>query len=135
MIDDRINKTLSELEANLTKVDSARKQVESTVASFSGLKSTTASYVESLSKVNENLRNLISLVGKDYSEKTIKFDEDRKSIVDSCNLTIEAINNTSEDIKNSVANTIDILQKKMNYTLIANAVILLAMIILFFLGK
>lgn len=34
MIDEKINKTLSELEANLRNVESARKQVESTVNSY-----------------------------------------------------------------------------------------------------
>ena len=45
MIDEKINKTLSELEANLRNVESARKQVESTVNSYEGIKAVTANYV------------------------------------------------------------------------------------------
>ena len=48
MIDEKINKTLSELEANLRNVESARKQVESTVNSYEGIKAVTANYVKNL---------------------------------------------------------------------------------------
>ena len=65
MIDEKINKTLSELEANLRNVESARKQVESTVNSYEGLKDATANYVKNLSKIENNLNVLISAVGKD----------------------------------------------------------------------
>lgn len=153
MIDDRINKTLSDMEANLKQVESARKQVESTVNSFNGLTLKTDQYVSSLSKANDNMTNLIQLVGDDYEKKVKSFEKDQKEIVDSCNsaistvnqasnniqqnvnAAIQNINNTSENVKENVSSTIDLLQKKMNYILIFNAIILMVMIILFFLKK
>lgn len=55
MIDEKINKTLSELEANLRNVESARKQVESTVNAYDGFKTVTENCVKSLSSISDNL--------------------------------------------------------------------------------
>ncbi len=69
MIDEKINKTLSELEANLRNVESARKQVESTVNSYEGIKAVTANYVKNLSSIENNLHALITAIGADYEKK------------------------------------------------------------------
>ncbi len=135
MIDDRINKALSELEANLSKVSSASKQVEETVGSYKALTTVTTNYVNSLSKINENLKSVLNLVGKDYEQKVKDFENDSQEIVNSCNSAISSINNAAEEIKENVAGSIDELKKKMNYTIIANIVILVVMIFLFFLSK
>ena len=49
MIDNKINKTLSELEDGLRNIESARRQVEKTVNSYRELKEVTIEYVNSLS--------------------------------------------------------------------------------------
>ena len=77
MIDERISKTLSELETSLRSVESARKQVEKTVNSYDGLKSTTAEYVSELGNVTTNVKELVDSVGKDYTQKVKTFEKDR----------------------------------------------------------
>lgn len=73
MIDEKINKTLSELEANLRNVESARKQVENTINSYEGLKAATANYVKNLSSIENNLDALITAIGADYENNTKSF--------------------------------------------------------------
>lgn len=51
MIDEKINKALTELEANLRNLQSAREQVEKTVNSYNGLNSTTTDYVGKLGTI------------------------------------------------------------------------------------
>lgn len=75
MIDEKINKTLSELEANLRNVESARKQVESTVNSYEGIKAVTANYVKNLSSIENNLHALITAIGADYEKTRIRSKE------------------------------------------------------------
>lgn len=132
MIDERINKTLSDMEANLRQVESAKKQVESTVNSFSGLTGTTSQYVNSLSRINKNLDSLVRIVGEDYEKNIQDLNQEKDAILQACNSALESLNSATEDVKENVANSIEELRKKMNYTIIANAVIFVVMLILFF---
>ncbi len=128
MIDEKINKTLSELEANLRNVESARKQVESTVNSYEGLKDATANYVKNLSKIENNLNVLISAVGEDYEKNIETFRRDCKEITTSCNSLISKINDAVEDINEK-------FHKKFISVIICNVVVWLTMLILFFINK
>ena len=104
MIDEKINKTLSELEANLRNVESARKQVESTVNSYEGIKAVTANYVKNLSSIEDNLKELIKAIGKDYERTTT-----------SCNSLISKINDAVDDIRRSIFPNRKISQKVYVY--------------------
>lgn len=135
MIDDRINKTLSELESNLRNIESARKQVEDTVKSYDGLRNVTTDYVNTLSAVNDNLNKLVDLVGEDYASKVRLFENDRKSIIDSCNAAIDAVNSSARDVSTQVKENIRAFHKKFVYVLVANAITIITIIILFFVTK
>lgn len=124
MIDEKINKTLSELEANLRNVESARKQVESTVNSYEGLKDATANYVKSLSSIEDYLKELIKAIGKDYEKTTT-----------SCNSLISKINDAVDDIKGEVSSQIEKFHKKFMYIIICNVIVWVTMLILFFINK
>lgn len=118
MIDEKINKTLSELEANLRKVESARKQVESTVNSYEGIKAVTANYVKNLSSIENNLHALITAIGADYEKNTDSFQRDCKEITTSCNSLISKINDAVENINGKVSSQIDKIHKKFMYVII-----------------
>lgn len=135
MIDERINKTLSELESNLRNIESARKQVENTVKAYDELKDSTSSYVKSLSSVNTRLTDLMKLIENDYSNKLETFEKDRMTIIDSCQKAIDNVNDTTKSIQNTIDTTINDIHKKFTYVLIFNGVILAAIIALFFLAK
>ena len=122
MIDERINQTLSELETGLRQVDSARKQVEKTVNAYNGLTSSMTSCVDSLYSVKDNLARIVELVGKDYDKKVSDFEKDRAQIVSSCNAAIEKLSNATEEFKESLFE----IQTKLKYSLIVNAVSLIA---------
>lgn len=132
MIDERINKTLSELESNLRNVQSARQQVEKTVNAYNGLTSSMSTYINSLSAVNDKLSQIVSLVESDYKGKVAEFESDRTKIVDSCSKAIENINTTAEDVKNTVSSCIDNIHKRFKYLYIINAAILTVIILLHF---
>ena len=134
MIDEKINKTLSELEANLRNVESARKQVESTVNSYEGIKAVTANYVKNLSSIENNLHALITAIGADYEKNTDSFQRDCKEITTSCNSLISKINDAVENINGKVSSQIDKIHKKFMYV-ICSVIVLVTMLMLFFISK
>lgn len=134
MIDEKINKTLSELEVGLRNIEAARKQVENIVNSYGELKGATSNYVESLSSVNENLKELVHAIRDDYNSKSESFEKDCKNISDSCYVLISAINKSVEDVKNNVSSSINKIHRKFTYVLICNFILFVTMVILHFLA-
>jgi len=132
MIDERINKTLKELEQGLKDVESARKQVERTVSSFSNLNTTTWEYVSKLGTITTKIQELVGYVGKDYAQKVKDFEEDREAVIKSSNTATEKLSNATEEFKESLFE----IQTKLKYSLIVNAVSLVVIgAILFLLMK
>ena len=118
MIDEKINKTLKELEQGLKDVESARKQVERTVSSFSNLNSTTLEYVDKLGTITTKVQELVDNIGKDYIQKVKDFEKDRETVIKSSNAAIEKLSNATEEFKNSLFE----IQTRLKYSLIINAV-------------
>jgi len=118
MIDEKINKTLKELEQGLKDVESARKQVERTVSSFSNLNSTTLEYVDKLGTITTKVQELVDNIGKDYIQKVKDFEKDRETVIKSSNAAIEKLSNATEEFKDSLFE----IQTRLKYSLIINAV-------------
>ena len=135
MIDEKINKTLSELEANLRNVESARKQVESTVNAYDGFKTVTENYVKSLSSISDNLNAIINAIGEDYNNNVESFRKDSKTIVNSCNTLISKIDNVVEEIKSDVSLQIKRFHKKFTYVIICNVIVWITILVIFFINK
>lgn len=132
MIDERINKTLKELEQGLQDVESARKQVERTVSSFSNLNTTTLEYVSKLGTITTKVQELVGNVGKDYAQKVKDFEKDREAVIKSSNAATEKLSNATEEFKDSLFE----IQTKLKYSLIVNAVsFVIIAVILFLLMK
>lgn len=132
MIDERINKTLKELEQGLQDVESARKQVERTVSSFSNLNTTTLEYVSKLGTITTKVQELVGYVGKDYAQKVKDFEKDRETVIKSSNAATEKLSNATEEFKESLFE----IQTKLKYSLIINAVsFVIIAVILFLLMK
>ena len=134
MIDDKINKALTELEANLRNVRSANDQVNNTVNAYNALTASTTAYAESLSSVKDSVEKLVKAVGNDYGKKVAEFDKDRNQIVASCNQVIADINQTVQDVKQSFDENVKQIHNKFTYVLVLNGIILLTMALLHFLG-
>lgn len=124
MIDERINKTLSELESSLRSVESARKQVEKTVNSYDGLKSTTAEYVSELGNVTTKIKEVVDSIGKDYTQKIKAFEKDRETIVSSTTSAIQELSKATDGFKDSLSK----VQSQLKYSLIVNAISLVAIV-------
>lgn len=135
MIDEKINKTLSELEANLRNVESARKQVESTVNAYDGLKTVTENYVKSLSSISDNLNAIINTIGKDYNNNVESFRKDSKTIADSCNTLISKIDNVVEETKSNVSLQMKRFHRKFTYVIICNVIVWITILMIFFISK
>ena len=118
MIDEKINQTLKELEQGLQDVESARKQVERTVSSFSNLNTTTLEYVSKLGTITTKIQELVGYVGKDYAQKVKDFEKDREAVIKSSNAATEKLSNATEEFKDSLFE----IQTKLKYSLIVNAV-------------
>lgn len=134
MIDDKINKALTELEANLRNVKSANDQVNSTVNAYKALTASTTAYTESLSAVKDSVEKLVKAVGNDYDKKVAEFDKDRNQIVASCNQVIADANRTIQDVKQSFYDNINQIHKRFTYVLVLNGLILLSIVLLHFFG-
>jgi DNA repair exonuclease SbcCD ATPase subunit len=120
MIDEKINKTLKELEQGLKDVESARKQVERTVSSFSNLNTTTLDYVNKLGTITTKVQELVDNVGKDYAQKVKDFEKDREVVIKSSNTATEKLSNATEVFKDSLVE----IQTKLKYSLIVGNYIL-----------
>ena len=129
MIDEKINKTLKELEQSLKDVESARKQVERTVSSFSNLNTTTLEYVGNLGTITTKVQELVDNVGKDYAQKVKDFEKDREAVIKSSNAATEKLSNATEEFKDSLLE----IQTKLKYSLIVNAVSLVLIVTMAFL--
>lgn len=135
MIDEKINRTLFELENGLRNLESASKQVEKTVNSYSELKNVTADYVYSLSLIDKNMKELVHIISEDYNNKSESFEKDCQTISESCHSLISSINDSVEDIKSSVSSCIDRIHKKFTYVLICNFILFITMVALYFFVK
>lgn len=132
MIEEKINNSLRELEQGLKDLESARKQVNETVNSYNGLKKTTSEYVSLLSSINTIVQGLIYNVGNDYSQKVKEFEKDRATIINASNIATEKLTNATEEFKNSLNE----IRTKLFFSIIVNAISLIAIgIILFLLIK
>lgn len=134
MIDDKINKALTELEANLRNVKSANDQVNNTVNAYKALTASITTYTESLSAVKVSVEKLVKAVGNDYDKRVAEFDKDRDQIVASCNQVIADVNRTIQDAKQSFHDNIKQIHNKFAYVIALNGIILLTMVLLHFLG-
>lgn len=128
MIDQKINNSLKELEQSLKNIDSARKQVEKTVGSYDGLKNTTSEYVSTLSTLTSKVKELISSIETDYKQKVSSFEKDRDTIVNSANAASQRLSDATDSFQNSLNN----LESKLKYSLMLNAVTLLALAVILF---
>lgn len=124
MIDEKINNSLRELEQNLKDIETARKQVERTVRSYNGLNDTTAEYVNRLGTITTKVQELITNIGRDYNQKVEEFEKDRDTIVKASNTATEKLSNSSDEF----ASSLKTIEKKLKYSLIVNAISLIAIV-------
>ena len=129
MIDEKINNSLKELEQGLKSIESARKQVEKTVNSYDGLNSTTSEYVSKLGTITTMIQEVVDAIGKDYSQKVKAFEKDRETVIKASNAATEKLSNATEEFKVSLFE----IQTKLKYSLIVNAVSLVAIAAIVFL--
>ena len=134
MIDDKINKALTEMEANLRSVRSANDQVNNTVNAYKALTASITTYTESLSAIKDSVEKLVKVVGNDYDKRVAEFDNDRNQIVASCNQVIADVNRTIQDAKQSFDDNIKQIHNKFAYVIALNGIILLSIVLLHFLG-
>lgn len=124
MIEEKINNSLKELEQGLREIESARKQVEKTVSSYDGLTKTTGDYVTKLRNITTKVQELVDSIGNDYNQKVKAFEKDRNTIINASNAATEKLSNATEEFKDSLTE----LKNKLKYSLIINAVSLVAIV-------
>ncbi len=123
MIDQRINDSLKELEQGLKNIDSARKQVERTINSYDGLHNSTSEYVAQLGNLTTEVKELVAAIGADYNQKVAAFEKDRKSVIDSANSASQKLSEATDSFRNSLNE----IESKLNYSLIINVVLAIAL--------
>lgn len=116
MIDEKINKTLKELEQGLKDVESARKQVERTVSSFSNLNTTTLDYVSKLGTITTKVQELVDNVGKDYAQKVSNFERDRDKILKSTQAATEKLSSAIDGFNDSLYG----IENRLRYSIVIN---------------
>lgn len=124
MIEQRITNSLKELEQSLKNIDSARKQVEKTVSTYEGLSDATSNYVNSLGVLTTKVKELITIIDSDYSQKAATFENNCKLVVDSANISYRKLSETIELFGKSLNN----VEKKLKYCLIINAISFMVLI-------
>ena len=122
-------KSLERMKSVLTDIQSAQQQVEKTVNSYDGLNSTTAEYVNKLGTITTKIQELVDAIGKDYSLKVKAFEKDRETVINASTTATERLSNATEEFKDSLVE----IQTKLKYSLIVNAVSLVAIAAIVFL--
>ena len=93
-----INAALERLEKNLSEVESAKKQVEETIATSESLQQIIGRYSDSLVELNKEITKFIAEVHNYQSLKTSVLDTAIKKIMTSCDAVISKFN---VDVKTS----------------------------------
>ena len=93
-----INAALERLEKNLSEVESAKKQVEETIATSESLQQIIGRYSDSLVELNKEITKFIAEVHNYQSLKTSELDTAIKKIMTSCEAVISKFN---VDVKTS----------------------------------
>ena len=93
-----INAALERLEKNLSEVESAKKQVEETIATSESLQQIIGRYSDSLVELNKEITKFIAEVHNYQSLKTTELDTAIKKIMTSCEAVISKFN---VDVKTS----------------------------------
>ena len=93
-----INAALERLEKNLSEVESAKKQVEETIATSESLQQIIGRYSDSLVELNKEITKFIAEVHNYQSLKTSELDTAIKKIMTSCEVVINKFN---VDVKSS----------------------------------
>lgn len=99
-----INAALERLEKNLSEVESAKKQVEETIATSESLQLIIGRYSDSLVELNKEITKFIAEVHNYQSLKTTELDTAIKMIMTSCEAVISKFNvnvKTSTDAFNA----------------------------------
>lgn len=134
MIDERINKSLNELEDQLKEIESARKQVETIANSYNGLNSTTSNYVLSLNAIKNRLDEIVRLVGADYQNKVNEFEKEHAAIVKASTDILSKIDMKIDEITEAFSANVKSIQSKLICSLILNLILIITFIA-FFLSK
>lgn len=111
MIEDKINKSLREMEKELQNLNSARQQVDKIVAAYEGLTESAASYVSSLKRISEEIQSLVKVVGQDYTDRTYRFKEQQRDIQNKATSTLKSVEQATTTVIENVENTINSLHK------------------------
>lgn len=132
MIDDKINKSLREMEKELQNLNSACHQVDKTVAAYAGLSESVASYVSSLKRISEEVQTLVKVVKQDYSDRTGKFQEQQREIQNQAISTLKSVEQAASTVIESVENIVSALQKKLNFCIGLNILTIIIVLVLHF---
>lgn len=87
-----INAALERLETNLTEVESAKKQVEETIATSESLQQIIGRYSESLSSMGKDISAFIEEIRNYQGNKTSELDSAVDTIKTSCDCVINKFN-------------------------------------------
>lgn len=129
MIDDKIQSTLCELENQLRGIDSAHKQVKTTVNAFEELKDETSAYVRDLGKIQEGIHSIVFLLEKHNKEQTLAIEKDREQIIKSCNAAIEQLSTATQDAEEAINTAISAFSNKLNIIIGLNIAAVVAVIL------
>lgn len=133
MIDERIEKSLREIELQLQSLESARKQVEKTVNSFDGLKSTTQDYVNSLTPIQNKLGAIVEQIGQDYLAQMNELGKDREKIIETCHIAVEGLEIATHAAEKRIASNIRSFQKILLIIIGLNVLSIAGIVFLYFL--
>lgn len=130
MIDEKINKSLKEIEHELQNISSARSQVDKTVSSYGELNKSVSLYINSVNSLNKNVQDLVETVKNDYTTKSLELDKHQKEIKELTISTLNEIKNSAEQVKISINNIIVSYRKRLSLCVILNIITIATIIIL-----
>lgn len=111
MIDEKINEALAELAQSLKDLDSARRQVDSTVKAYGQLSEATTEYAANMASVQKSIEKLVATIGDNYHGDVNRLKAKSEIVIASCKAKLDQAATTFADsvaaTKNDFGNALD----------------------------
>lgn len=111
MIDEKINEALAELAKSLKDLDSARRQVDSTVEAYGQLSKATTEYAANMASVQKSIEKLVATIGDNYQGDVNRLKAKSEIVIASCKAKLDhaatTFANSVSATKNDFGNALD----------------------------
>lgn len=129
MIDEKINKSLFEIEKELRTLNSARNQVDAIVKTNEELSKVASSYVSSMNALTREVTELVKSIESDYLKRISELKKQQDVVQDTTINTLNAVTEATNKVIQIVQKTVRSLQTISTIGIVLNVVIIIILMV------